>query len=82
VGSGGPITRALQRATQTIPIVFAIVADPIGGGYVRSLARPGGNATGFMQFEYSFSGKWVQLLKQMAQKPKNRSGSYFHLFGE
>ena len=65
VGSGGPITRALQRATQTIPIVFAIVPDPIGGGYVRSLARPGGNPTGFMQFEYSFSGKWVQLLKQM-----------------
>ena len=54
VGSGGPITRALQRATQTIPIVFAIIPDPIGGGYVRSLARPGGNATGFMQFEYSF----------------------------
>jgi putative ABC transport system substrate-binding protein len=66
VGSGAPITHALQRATRTVPIVFAIVTDPIGGGHVQSLARPGGNATGFMQFEFSFSGKWLELLKQMA----------------
>ena len=66
VASGGPITQAIQRATRTVPIVFAIVPDPIGGGHVPSLARPGGNATGFMQFEFSFSGKWVELLKQMS----------------
>ena len=49
-----------------MPIVFAIVADPVGAGFVDSLARPGGNATGFMQFEYSLSGKWLELLKQIA----------------
>jgi putative ABC transport system substrate-binding protein len=66
LAAGGPITQALQRATRTVPIVFAIVPDPVGGGYVESLARPGGNTTGFMQFEYSFSGKWLELLKQIA----------------
>ena len=66
VAAGGAITQALQRATRTVPIVFAIVPDPVGGGYVESLTRPGGNTTGFMQFEYSFSGKWVELLKQIA----------------
>jgi putative ABC transport system substrate-binding protein len=49
-----------------VPIVFAIVPDPVGSGFVESLARPGGNATGFMQFEYSLSGKWPELLKQIA----------------
>ena len=49
-----------------MPIVFAAVADPVGAGFVDSLARPGGNATGFMQFEYSLSGKWLELLKQIA----------------
>ena len=49
-----------------MPIVFAIVADPVGAGFVDSLARPGGNATGFTQFEYSMSGKWLELLKQIA----------------
>ena len=56
----------LLQATRTVPIVFAIVADPVGAGFVESLARPGGNATGFMQFEYSLSGKWLELLKQIA----------------
>ena len=56
----------LLQATHTIPIVFAIVFDPVGAGYVESLARPGGNATGFMNFEYSFSGKWLELLKEIA----------------
>jgi putative tryptophan/tyrosine transport system substrate-binding protein len=50
----------------TVPIVFAIVPDPVGSGFVESLARPGGNATGFVQFEYSLSGKWPELLKQIA----------------
>ena len=57
---------ALLQATRTVPIVFAIVGDPVGAGVVESLARPGGNATGFMQFEYSLSGKWLELLKQVA----------------
>ena len=58
-------TAALLRATRTVPIVFAIVPDPVGAGFVNSLSRPGGNATGFMQFEYSLSGKWLELLKQI-----------------
>jgi putative ABC transport system substrate-binding protein len=56
----------LLQATRTVPIVFVSVADPVGAGFVDSLARPGGNATGFIQFEYSLSGKWLELLKQIA----------------
>jgi putative tryptophan/tyrosine transport system substrate-binding protein len=56
----------LLQATRTIPIVFVAVADPVGAGFVDSLSRPGGNATGFMQFEYSLSGKWLELLKEIA----------------
>jgi putative tryptophan/tyrosine transport system substrate-binding protein len=56
----------LLEVTRSVPIVFAIVADPVGGGYVGSLAQPGGNATGFMMFEYSLSGKWLELLKEVA----------------
>jgi putative ABC transport system substrate-binding protein len=56
----------LQQVTSTLPIVFVNAFDPVGGGYVASLARPGGNATGFMNFEYSISGKWLELLKQIA----------------
>ena len=56
----------LLQATRTVPIVFPIVGDPVGAGLVDSLARPGGNATGFMTFEYSMSGKWLELLKQIA----------------
>jgi putative ABC transport system substrate-binding protein len=57
---------ALMQATHTVPIVFPIIADPVAGGFAESLARPGGNATGFMLFEYSISGKWLELLKQVA----------------
>ena len=57
---------ALQQATRTVPIVFVDVTDPVGAGFVDSLARPGGNATGFMLFEYGLSGKWLELLKQIA----------------
>jgi putative ABC transport system substrate-binding protein len=57
---------ALLYVTHTLPIVFAIVADPVGAGFVDSLSRPGGNITGFMIWEYSFSGKWLELLKQIA----------------
>ena len=56
----------LLQATRTVPIVFVSVTDPVGAGFVDSLARPGGNATGFIQFEYSLSGKWLELLKQIA----------------
>jgi len=57
---------SLQQVTSTVPIVFAVVADPVGAGYVESLARPGGNITGFTVFDYSMSGKWLQLLKEIA----------------
>ena len=56
----------LLQATRTVPIVFTSIVDPVGGGFVESVAQPGGNATGFMQFEYSLSGKWLELLKQVA----------------
>jgi putative tryptophan/tyrosine transport system substrate-binding protein len=57
---------AVQQATRTVPIVFPVVGDPVAAGYVDSLARPGGNATGFSQFEFSLSGKWLELLKEIA----------------
>src|SRR5262249_6841576 len=56
----------LLEATRTIPIVFNNVADPVGAGFVKSMARPGGNATGFIQFEYSLSAKWLEMLKEIA----------------
>src|SRR5262249_3091680 len=56
---------ALLQATRTVPIVFAIVADPVGAGFVDSLARPGGNATGFSLYEYDIGGKWLELLKEI-----------------
>jgi putative ABC transport system substrate-binding protein len=64
--TGGQATERMLQATRTIPIVFVIVPDPVGAGLVARLSRPGGNATGFMQFEYSLSGKWLELLKQVA----------------
>ena len=57
---------ALQRITRSLPIVFANVIDPVGAGLVASLSRPGGNTTGFSSFDYSLSGKWLELLKQIA----------------
>jgi putative tryptophan/tyrosine transport system substrate-binding protein len=64
--SGTASVGPMLQATRTVPIVFANVADPVGAGFVDSLARPGGNASGFIQFEYSLSGKWLELLKQIA----------------
>jgi putative ABC transport system substrate-binding protein len=64
--SGTATVAALLQATRTVPIVFATVVDPVGAGFVASLARPGGNATGFTMFEYGMSGKWLELLKQIA----------------
>jgi len=64
--TGSQATEQMIQATRTIPIVFTVVADPVGAGMVARVSRPGGNATGFMQFEYSLSGKWLELLKQIA----------------
>jgi len=65
VTSGGSTVPPLLHATRTVPIVFVNVADPVGGGLVESLSRPGGNANGFIQFEYSLSAKWLETLKEI-----------------
>jgi putative ABC transport system substrate-binding protein len=66
VATGSAGAGAILQATRTVPVVFVIVPDPVGAGFVESLARPGGNATGFMMFEYSLSAKWLELLRQIA----------------
>jgi putative ABC transport system substrate-binding protein len=66
VTPGSQAVAAALQATHTVPIVFVQVGDPVGGGYVESLAHPGGNATGFTAFDYSFSGKYLELLKEIA----------------
>jgi putative ABC transport system substrate-binding protein len=60
-----PVLVALQKQTRTVPLVFVNVSDPVDGGFVQSMARPGGNVTGFTSFEYSVGGKWVELLKEV-----------------
>jgi putative ABC transport system substrate-binding protein len=70
LAAGSPAVAAFQQATRRLPIVFMTVADPVGAGYVASLAQPGGNATGFMLFEYGLSGTWLELLKQIAPDMK------------
>jgi putative tryptophan/tyrosine transport system substrate-binding protein len=66
LASGTPSVAALRQATDRIPVVFAQVGDPVGAGFVESLARPGGNMTGFMPSEYGFGAKWLELLKEVA----------------
>jgi putative ABC transport system substrate-binding protein len=66
LASGGSVVGILLQATSTVPIVFTQTPDPVGAGFVESLARPGGNATGFSIFDYSLGGKWLELLKQIA----------------
>ena len=73
LSNGGSAVTALIQATRTIPIVFPVATDPVGAGFVDNLARPGGNVTGFMNFEYGMAGKWLELLKQVAPK-LNRGG--------
>jgi putative ABC transport system substrate-binding protein len=68
LASSSTATSALQQTTRTVPIVFVTVIDPVGAGYVESLARPGGNLTGFSLFEYGLSGKWPELLKEIAPR--------------
>ena len=63
---GNAAVGALLQTTRTLPIVFPVIGDPVAGGFVESLARPGGNATGFMNFDFSFSGKWLEVLNQIA----------------
>jgi putative ABC transport system substrate-binding protein len=70
LATGGPSIERLIQASRTVPIVFTIATDPVGSGFVKSLSRPGRNATGFMQFEYSLSGKWIELLKESAPNIK------------
>jgi hypothetical protein len=66
VAGGGVAAEVLLKVTHRIPIVFVIVPDPVGSGFVESLSQPGGNATGFMMFEYNLCGKWLELLKEIA----------------
>jgi len=68
LAAGGQVMGPLLQVTRTVPIVFTQTPDPVGAGYVESLARPGGNATGFTQFEYSISAKWLELLKEIAPR--------------
>src|SRR5262245_26890092 len=67
-GTGTATVAPLLQATRTVPIVFALVIDPVGAGFVANLGRPGGNATGFTAFEYTISGKWLELLKEIAPR--------------
>ena len=74
--SGNSGMMPLQQATRTLPVVFVNTSDPVGGGFVASLARPGGNATGFASVEYGMSGKWLELLKSdFAQRDTRRGHS-------
>src|SRR5262249_10308702 len=66
LASGGTVATTLVQATRTVPIVFTQTPDPVGAGFVASLAHPGGNATGFVNFEYGMGAKWLELLKQIA----------------
>jgi ABC-type uncharacterized transport system substrate-binding protein len=68
LSSGTPSVAALQQATRSVPIVFVQAVDPVGSGFVVSLARPGGNITGFSVFEYGISGKWLELLKEISPR--------------
>ena len=68
VANATPSTTALQHATRSVPVVFVNQVDPVGAGFVESLARPGGNVTGFTNFEYGMGGKWLELLKEIAPR--------------
>ena len=72
LATGTSTMAPLLQATRTVPIVFSNVADPVGAGFVDSLARPDGNATGFLQFEYNLGGKWLELLKEVAPQVRRR----------
>jgi putative ABC transport system substrate-binding protein len=86
-----PTVRALQQATRSVPIVFVNANDPVGGGFVASLARPDGNITGFIAFEPAMGGKWLEVLKEihpgiarvaLIYNPQTHTGQYFHSIEE
>ena len=74
LANGSPAVAALQQATRTIPVVFVVVTDPVGAGFVHSRARPGGNITGFSTFEAEIGGKWLQLLKEVSPDLRRTAG--------
>src|SRR5262249_138012 len=74
LASATPSVQALQKVTRTVPIVFALVTDPVGAGLVEGLARPGGNTTGFLAIEYGQSAKWLELLKEMPPRATRGGG--------
>jgi putative ABC transport system substrate-binding protein len=74
LANGSPATAALQRATRSVPIVFVVVTDPVGAGFVQSQARPGGNITGFSTFEPEIGGKWLELLKEITPNLRRVAG--------
>jgi len=86
LAGGGTGAEAMLKATRTIPIVFAIVPDPVGAGLVERLSRPGGNATGFVMFEYNLCGKWLDLIKEIAPSVKHaavlRDPGFAHGIGQ
>ena len=86
LASGAGALPAVLQATRTIPVVFVIVPDPVGNGYVASLSRPGGNGTGFLSFEYSLTAKWVEILKEIAPNITRagvlREANYAHRIGQ
>jgi putative ABC transport system substrate-binding protein len=86
LGEGGTVVGALQQVTRDVPIVFVGTTDPVNRGLVASLSRPGGTTTGFLQFEFGISGKWLELLKEIAPRTKRaaviRDPSQFSGVGE
>jgi putative ABC transport system substrate-binding protein len=86
LAGGGTGAEAMLKATRTIPIVFTIVPDPVGAGLVERLSRPGGNATGFVMFEYNLCGKWLDLIKEIAPSVKHaavlRDPGFAHGIGQ
>jgi putative ABC transport system substrate-binding protein len=86
LAGGGTGAEAMLKATRTIPIVFTIVPDPVGAGIVERLSRPGGNATGFVMFEYNLCGKWLELLREFAPSVKHaavlRDPGFAHGIGQ
>jgi putative tryptophan/tyrosine transport system substrate-binding protein len=68
VATGSPVVEPLRQMTRSVPIIFLQITDPVGAGLVASLARPGGNMTGFTNYEYGMSGKWLELLKEVAPR--------------
>ena len=76
LGAGNSSIAVLLQATRSVPVVFVTATDPVGAGFVNSLARPGGNATGFLAFDYNISAKWLELLKELVPQAESRVGNH------